>query len=62
MFLNIFSSGAVLETLGPTMSGKPSLVYKILKEADGMFQKPPERRPVLVYQFVGRCTVYLCCE
>lgn len=38
-----FHYPATAMIVGPTMSGKTSLVYKILKEADGMFQKPPER-------------------
>lgn len=29
--------------VGPTMTGKTSLVYKILKHASGMFQTPPEQ-------------------
>lgn len=41
--LSPFHSPATAMIVGPTMSGKTSLVYKILKEADGMFQKPPER-------------------
>jgi hypothetical protein len=29
--------------VGPTMGGKTSLIYERLKNADGMFQTPPER-------------------
>lgn len=36
-------SPATAMIVGPTMSGKTSLVYEILKHADGMFQTPPER-------------------
>lgn len=38
-----FHSPATAMIVGPTMSGKTSLVYEILKHADGMFQTPPER-------------------
>lgn len=38
-----FHSPSTVMIVGPTMSGKTSLVQKILKEATGMFQKPPER-------------------
>lgn len=37
--------------VGPTMSGKTSLVQKILKEATGMFQKPPERIVIAYTEF-----------
>lgn len=36
-------SPATAMIVGPTMSGKTSLIYEILKHADGMFQTPPER-------------------
>lgn len=38
-----FHSPATAMIVGPTMSGKTSLIYEILKHADGMFQTPPER-------------------
>ncbi len=38
-----FNSPATAMIVGPTMSGKTSLIYEILKHADGMFQTPPER-------------------
>lgn len=37
--------------VGPTMSGKTSLVQKIIKEATGMFQKPPERIVIAYTEF-----------
>lgn len=38
-----FNSPATAMIVGPTMSGKTSLIYEILKHADVMFQTPPER-------------------
>lgn len=38
-----FHSPATAMIVGPTMSGKTSLIYEILKHADGMFQTPPAR-------------------
>lgn len=38
-----FHSPSTAMIVGPTMSGKTSLIYQILKHADGMFQTPPER-------------------
>lgn len=38
-----FHSPATVMIVGPTMTGKTSLVYKILKHASGMFQTSPEQ-------------------
>lgn len=36
-----FHSPAIVMIVGPTMTSKTSLVYKILKQASGVFQTPP---------------------
>lgn len=46
-----FHPPATVMIVGPTMTGKTSLVYKILKHASGMFQTPPEQRVIAYTEY-----------